>query len=830
MSSQDGDLFGPDPGADPLAYYDAGGRDGDAYLAADPAVGGAWRRFVAGLITQGNGDLSRIRGFLDRHVDELGLAFRLTGDVQERAWPLSPIPILISAAEWGGVEAGLIQRAELLEAVLQDMYGDQALFAGGHLPPAMASGSPHFARRMMGMKPPGGHYLRQYAVDLARGPDGTWRVLADRTRLSIGVGYALENRLALSRATGSLLGSIGARRQSDFFDALRDGIAADCVRSDPRIALFTPGRFNQSYPEQALLARHLGFSLVEGRDLVVRNSRLFVRTIAGMKRIDALWRWINTRDIDPLNFDSRSRIGVPDLLQVCASGEMLLCNWPGAGAVESRAMSAFMPRLSQYLRGEALLLPNAATWWCGGEEERDYVAANLDQLVISSAFRQPNALLPDSSTRVGATLSPAERDLFLQELERRPMDYAAQEVVRLSTTPCLDDGRIAPRGFTIRAFLTRGVDGQWVVLPGGLGRMSGDGDLRTSLIGEGDISCDVCVLDAPGSEQAVPVPVLVPPQVRRAQGLLPSQAADNLFWLGRYVERSHQVARVVRTMLDAGDVLQGDTGMSTAASRLAQLLERWVAIPKATSGWTLASIAGTALGSADQPGSVVTLDGRIRGLARLLRDRLSRDSWRALNRPLPRWVKGDSETIAAAADQQLEQSAAFVRLTADTMSRSAAWRFFDLGMSLERASLMTQACRVIVPGRANAMDLAALLDLADAQAVYRARYLTMPFIAPVLDMVLLDPAQPRSLVYQLRRISQHLEMLPSLREDGMAELPLRLARQLFVRVESLDADMLTPQVMDELQQALADLSNAISKRFFLEEVTTPTRDGAQLLS
>lgn len=830
MVSQVGDLFGPDPGADPLAYYDAGAADGDAYLAAEPQVAEAWRSFVAGLVAQGNGDLGRVRGFLDRHVDELGLAFRLTGDMQERSWPLSPIPILISATEWGDVEAGLIQRADLLETLLQDIYGDQRLFADGHLPPAMVSGSPHFARRMVGVKPPGGHYLRQYAVDLARGPDGKWRVLADRTRLSIGVGYALENRLALSRATGSLLGSIGARRQSDFFDALREGIAADCVRSEPRIALFTPGRFNQSYPEQALLARHLGFSLVEGRDLMVRNSRLYVRTIAGVKRIDALWRWINTRDIDPLNFDSRSRIGVPDLLQVCVSGQMLLCNWPGAGAVESRAMSAFMPRLCDRLRGEPLLLPNAATWWCGGAEERDYVAANLDRLIISSAFRQPNALMPDGSSRPGAELSAAERAVLLQELERRPMDFAAQEVVRLSTTPCLDDGRITPRGFTIRAFLTRGGDGQWVVLPGGLGRMSSDGDLRTSLIGEGDMSCDVCVLDPPGSEQTMPAPVMVAPPVRRAQGLLPSQAADNLFWLGRYVERSHQVARVVRTMLDAGDAFQTDIGMSSAALRLARLLDRWAAVPKAASRWRPTEIAGAALGSKEQPGSVVTLDGRIRGLARLLRDRLSRDSWRALNRPLPRYVSGDGESIAAAADQQLEQSAAFVRLTADTMSRSSAWRFFDLGMSIERASLMTQACAVMVPGRAGAQDLAALLDLADVQAVYRARYLTMPFIAPVLDMVLLDPLQPRSLVFQLGRIRDHLETLPSLREDGLAELPLRLARQLYVRAESLDAETLTPQTLDELQQALAEMSNAISKRFFLEELATPERDGAQLLS
>ena len=825
MASQGADLFGPDPGEDPLAYY-RGDPARDLFHVSPPPVAEAWRAFVAGLARQSGGALAEVQEQLDRHVEELGLAFRLTGDVKERPWPLGPVPIMLAAAEWAGIEAGLIQRADLLEAVIADLYTTQTLVTEGHLPAAMVSGSPHHARRMVGLPPAGGHHLKVCAMDLARGPTGEWRVLADRVRLTTGIGFALENRLALSRATGGLLGAAGARRQSDFFEALRKGIAADCARSDPRIALLTPGRFNQSYPEQAHLARHLGFSLVEGRDLVVREGRLFVRTIAGLKRIDALWRWINTRDIDPLNFDTRSRIGVPGLLSACESGQLAVANWMGAGVVESVAMSAFMPRLCELLLGEALKLPNAATWWCGGQAERDYVLEHLDELVLSSSFRTPVALLPDGATRPGASLTVKERTRLREAMARRSIDYSAQEIVQLSTTPCLVGNRLEPRSFTLRAFLARDASGNWRVLPGGLGRVSQEGDLRTSLMGLGDLSCDVCIVDPVGLQQPSTPVAQGPPAVRRAPGLLPSQAADNLYWFGRYAERCNETARAARTLLEVASAVEAPGGTGSTGRRLTRLLSRWGAAPQ----WAgPLDAAEAALSDEAQANSVASLDGKLRSLALLLRDRLSRDAWRALNRPLPLAAHSGAEATIAAADAVIERCAALMRLIADTMSRSEAWRFLDLGHSLERASLVLQAVRGLATGRPSPEDLSALLDLIDAQALYRSRYLDRPLAVPVIDLALLDPLQPRGLIFSVRRIEQHLEALPSLRLDGRADAPLRLARRLFAAIEEMEAESVDEEALGDLLALLMQLSDAIGRRFFLQENRPGPRDGGVLL-
>jgi len=828
-SSHEADLFGPDPGTDPLAYYAPQDGAGDLFASSPEVTRAAWRKFAGGLSNQCHCDLASLQPFLDNIVEDLGLAFRLTGDEQERPWPLNPMPIFIGADEWQSISEGLIQRADLLEQVIADIYGQQRLVTEGHLPAAVVSGSANFARRLVGMEPSGGHFLNVYAVDLARGPTGEWRVLSDRVRFPVGMGYALENRLAIGRATGGLMASVGVRQQGGFFDAFRQGIAASCERADPRMALLTPGRFNQSYPEQAHLARHLGFSLVEGRDLTVREGKLFVRTIAGLKRIDALWRWIGTRDIDPMSFDARSQIGVPNLITAAGEG-LVLANWPGAGVVESRAMPAFLPRLARSMLGEPLKLPNAATWWCGGEQERAHVLANLDNLVISSAYRRPITGLPDGHTRAGASLNDAERAELERGMAARPMDYTAQEIVSLSTTPALADGRFEPRGFTLRAFLARDDKGDWVVLQGGFARISERGDLRTSLMGMGDISTDVCIVDAAPSE--VPSEVLKPAklEIRREQGLLSSQSADNLFWLARYGERAHQTVRIIRALADQVSTAGQLPATGSTVNRLTNLLRSLGAVPEQSIKWPLSRLAGAALGSSDYSGSVRSLAQRERRIAQLLRDWLTRDAWRAIQKKLPKYIPGDLDSMAVACDRMIERHAALSWLLSDGMSRGPAWRFLDMGMRLERGSMILQSAQSIVPGSASAEDLSALLDLVDGQSLYRSRYLAMPYIAPVFDMVLLDPAQPRGLAYQVARIEDHLSSIPPLEDNGMPEPPLRLVRQLRVRLEGFDANSLTSKDLESVGEDLAALSEAISKRYFLQDDQSPGKAPVRLLA
>nr|WP_260924274.1 circularly permuted type 2 ATP-grasp protein [Novosphingobium sp. 9] len=294
----------------------------------------------------------------------------MPGDEDERDWPLTAMPLIVGAGEWAQLERGLIQRAELFEHLAADVYGPRRLVEEGHLPAPVIAGSPFFARSMLGRMPREGHFVQVYAADLARGPRGQWRVLQDRVRLATGIGYALENRLAMTRTSEGLLADGTVCRHADFFARMRDGMAAACRREAPRIALLTPGRFNQTYAEQAHLARYLGFPLVEGRDLSVLEDRLYVGTIAGPKRVDALWRWIDTQALDPLTFDARSRLGVAGLFDAWDAGGVEMINWPGAEVFETPAFAAFLPRLCRLLTGRSRCCPPSPHGGAGRAQRR----------------------------------------------------------------------------------------------------------------------------------------------------------------------------------------------------------------------------------------------------------------------------------------------------------------------------------------------------------------------------------------------------------------------------------------------------------------------------
>ena len=491
-----------------IADYCAREKKSDVLCAGrdDPA----WTAMLEELAAVAGDDLGHARDRVQRHAADIGTGFRIIGESEERAWPLSPVPLLIEADEWAGIEAGVAQRAELLETVLADLYGDAKLVERGLIPAALVAGSPFFLRPMAGLVPPGGHHLHFIAIDLGRGPTGEWRVLADHLRAPVGAGYALENRLAISRALGGLQGRLNVKRHAPFFAAYRDGLAAACRRFEPRIGLLTPGRYNPSYAEQAHLARYLGLLLVEGADLAALEDKLYVRTIGGLKRIDAIWNRLDPRLLDPLAFDSHSSIGVPGLIDAMAAGNVVISNVPGAGVLESAAFAAFLPRLATRLLGNDLLLPNIATWWCGQDQERARVIEDFDQLLIGSAFGVQPLGFEGRGPRPGAEITGAARAALLDDMARRPQDYVGQEIIRLSTMPVVTDEGLAARPFTLRVFAARGADGSWSVLPGGFARIGEHKDPRAAVMGEGNWSADVAVH---GPEPVAPVSLL-PPSVR----------------------------------------------------------------------------------------------------------------------------------------------------------------------------------------------------------------------------------------------------------------------------------------------------------------------------
>ena len=795
-----------------------------------------WHHLFDGVAGLTEGRLQRLQERIRRQADDIGTAFRLPGDTNERPWPVSALPLLIGEDEWRGIAEGVAQRAELLETVLADIYGPATLVSDSHLPAPLVTGSRHFRRSMIGLDLPGKHRLHIYAVDLARGPDGEWRVLADHVRTPTGAGYALENRLAASRAMGPLQTRLNIHRLAPFFASFRDGLAAACKRAEPRIGLLTPGRYNPSYPEQAHLARYLGLLLVEGDDLAVRDDRLYVRTIEGLKRVDALWRRMDSRFLDPLAFDSSSRIGVPGLMDALAAGDAVIANAPGVGVVESPAMAAFLPALARKLTGTELTLPNIATWWCGQDGPRGEVQARLDGLLIGPAFTDPVAGL--NQPTMGSALSPEARAALMAAMALRPQDYVGREVVRLSTMPVVAQDRLVARPFTLRAFAARDASGTWTVMPGGFARLGDDPDERAAVMGEGAFSADVGIV----ALHAVEPVSLMPSQVaiRRIPGTLPSRAADNLFWLGRYLERGEATLRLVRATL--GGTIDADAGASlvpVTLDRLATLLISTGAShidedddeeEQEDDPGTVRDLAELAAAALDGPGlaSVAVVLATARGIGEVIRDRLSADVWRLLDTLPAAGSSGDAGALLARIGPLQERFAALAGLSAENMGRTAGWRFHDLGRRIERSLATCRLVRAFAGETAGTDDLTTLLDLADSQISYRSRYIMGLALVPVRDLVALDPYNPRSLAFQVERIREHLAALPTLSDDGIAEEPVMLATEIGLTVQTARAESLSPKTMLGIENRLMALSDAIGRRYFLQDAETLRAPGMTL--
>ncbi len=756
-----------------------------------------------------------------RHIRDTGVSYRIYGEENERSWPLNPLPLILGEGEWAQIAAGVEQRANLMEALLQDIYGDATLLAEGALPAAALTGSPDFIRAMRGVRPRGGRYLQLYAADLGRGPDGRWWVLDDRTQAPSGAGYALENRLVLSRAYPDIYNAMNVQRLANFFDQLRRGLASAADRADPRICLLTPGPFSETYFEQAHLARYLGFLLVEGDDLVVRDGRVYVRTIAGLKRADVLLRRVDADFIDPLELNGASHLGTPGLVEAIRAGGVAVLNMPGSGVLEAKALLGFLPKLCRRLLGEELKMPNVATWWCGQPRERAMVEEGLDRLALAPAF---DGLGPDgvsTKTRLMADLSPAEREAFLARFHDRPGDFVGQEVVRLSTTPVYRDGGLTPAPFVLRIYAAATPDGM-CIMPGGFCRTSERPDVRAISMGDDVRTSDVWVIADRPVERVSLLTNKDDVKVQRILGQLPSRAADNLFWLGRYLERAEATLRLVRslcTSLMDSEAALHSTGETLG--RLQQLLIAWGAMEEDSLGARALEVAREALHAQENAGSVIRLVRSARRTAASMRERLSADFWTLLLNLETRMLERAQELVSEAeALQQVEAAlqvlAALSGLAQENMNRGAGWRFLDMGRRIERGVNICRFTRTLADETATIDDLDLLLDLADSQITYRARYLVGLALAPVRDMVMLDPFNTRSLAFQVAAIKEHLARLPSLLEDGMLEAPNKILLPLATELETAEAAEVDPERALGFEHALLDLSSAVADRYFLQ--------------
>jgi len=757
--------------ADPLRFvteYVATAGSYDEMYSAAGTLRPHWEYLTRALETLGSQELLHREQEAKRLLRENGVTYNVYNDPQgmSRLWELDIVPLLVTSQEWSVIEQGLSQRAELLNLILADLYGPRTLIAKGLLPPEVVYAHPGFLLPCVNVRPAGNCYLPLYAADLSRAPDGGMWVIGDRAQAPSGSGYALENRIVLSRIFPSLYRDSHVHRVALFFRALRSTLHALAPRQqdNPRIVLLTPGPGNETYFEHSYLADYLGFMLVQGGDLTVRDGKVWLSTVDGLQLVDVILRRVDDTFCDPLELRQDSLLGTPGLLQAVRLGHVAVVNPLGSGILENPALMAFLPVLSRQLLGEELRLPSVATWWCGGEKERTYVLAHLDRLVIKPIFPHPN-----SATVFGSTLTRVERQALAEQIRAQPHLFVGQEQVALSTTPVFTGTGLTPRPMVMRSFLVAR-DASYVVMPGGLTRVSPGPDTWIVSNQRGGISKDTWVL-ASEPERAVSLrsPHLRSIDVIRSGGEIPGRVADNLFWLGRYAERAEGTARLLRTVLvrlvEMGEV-QADPGMPPLLRAVTHLTTTYPGFCGEGAVKRLAAPEAELLDvlcNVQRPGGLQFTLNALTLAARSVRDRLSDDGWRVLN-GLPHLLESVTqlEEALSGVDQVIFGLAAYTGISTERMSRGSGWRFLDSGRRMERAVFGCGLLRTLgVPADETfPMLWEALLTVTENIATYRRRYHSQFEAAPVLDLLLFDESTPRSIAYQFVRLQEHMAGLP----------------------------------------------------------------------
>ena len=760
-----------------------------------------WRQFANyfGRLTPEEIEQRIHRG--DQYLRDAGVFYRqyeAHGSV-ERDWRLSHIPVLIDDGEWRDISRGLVQRAELLETVLADLYGSNRLVADGHLPAELVASNPEWLRPMVGVAPRSGHFLHFIALEIGRGPGGEWWVLGDRTQAPSGAAFALENRVATSRVFADLFPAANVHRLAGFFRDFRDALFVLRNGGGSRVGVLTLGPLNDTYYEHAYLARYLGFSLLRGKDLAISEGRVMVRTVAGLQPIDVLWRRIDASFIDPLVFAERSELGTPGLADAIRDQAVAMVNMPGSGILETRVLMAFLPRICQELFKESLIIPNIATWWCGQPYERDCVLSKLDSMMVGPALSTRLPFDMDEMTVLGGKSATSAIASPRAWIEQEGAQLVGQEAVTLSTTPAYVDGQLVPRPMIIRVFLARTPAG-WRVMPGGYARIGQSADPTAIAMQRGGSVADVWVI---GDRPIAPTTMRPPATAayRREQpAVLPSRAAENLFWLGRYSERAESIVRLARAYhLRLAESSNPEAPLLRHLKAYLEGID--VAIEEAIPEALLRSL-GSAMGCAGE-----------------VRDRFSIDGWAAIT-DLEKTTRRFSQTVrpgddaARAMGVLLRKVAGFSGLVHKNMYRFTGWRFLTIGRSVEYAAATASMLRDFADRAApdGALDLA--VEVADSVMSHRRRFAVETDRTTVVDLLALDASNPRSVLNHLTEIRTHAGYLPGALDAGAMSPLSRAILQAHTALAVQTPDTLDGRALGETRANVWRISDLISETYF----------------
>lgn len=809
-----------------------------------------WEYLGRSLDTLGESELIRRYQEARRLIRDNDVTYNIYTDPQGmgRPWDLDLIPLLIGSEEWSEIETGLIQRAELLNLMLADLYGPRKLIAEGILPPELVYACPSFLRPCDGIQREDGRYLHLYAADLARSPDGQFQVIADRTQAPSGAGYALENRIVLSRVLPSLFRDSHVHRLAPFFRVMRNmlnSLAAVPVK-EPRIVLLSPGVDNESYFEHAYLANYLGYTLVQGGDLTVRDGKVWLKTLDSLQQVDVILRRVDDEYCDPLELREDSFLGVPGLLQVVRQGNVTIANSLGSGILQNPALMAYIPQIAHYFFGEDLYLPNAATWWCGKEEDKHYVLENLQELVIKPFYPVNN-----QRTIFAAKLSVDKKNELIDQIKAKPHLFTAQSQMTLSAAPVLlQNASLDSRHIVVRSYLSAH-EKSFIVMPGALTRVSAaDNDFMVSNQLGGTSKDTWVVSTEPEKFDTLIAPVLPAVQRSADAGHVPSRVADNLFWLGRYAERAEGLVRLLRVIqLYLADSQMASISTQESAFALYQLLRAVTQTTTLYPGFVgegyqqrLASPESELLSvviDRNRTGSLAQTLVALLVTARSVRDRLSIDTLRVVN-DIDVLLDGLQEDklhglndVDDELDNLITALVGLSGLISENMTHEQGWHFLQIGRRIERAMHTTTLIRstIVTATQTNqeAMLLESVLSVIDSLMTYKRNFLLGFEVSSFLDLVLLNENNPRSISYQLMRIQEHVAYLPVDRTRQQLSAEERLTLELLTKLRLSNSNELASitesnairenmdQILTHIQKQLYELNNVMTAAYFQKD-------------
>ena len=819
--------------------YLLGEDDYDEMLDSQGQVRPHWSALMQEMEKLGSKEMELRRKEALKLLHENGVTYNVYGDSggSSRPWQLDPVPLMISGEEWRDVEAGLLQRAELLNMILADLYGPRELTKKNLLPHELIYNHGGFLRACDQVKLIGHHQLILYAADLARGPDQKMWVVSDRTQAPSGAGYALENRVAVSRVMPNIFRHSKTRRLANFFKSMHSGLTAIAPphAESPRIVILTPGPFNETYFEHAYLAGFLGYPLVQGEDLTVRDGYVWMKSLTGLKRVDVIIRRVDDTYCDPLELRADSQLGVTGLLEVARRGNVAIANPLGSSILENPGIQPFLAGIAQHFLGETLKLQSAATWWCGQPLEMDYVLANLDKLVIKPIYRAHG-----TSPVLGHMLSQAQLVKLRDRIRANPAFYVGQEHVSFSTAPCVTPQGFEPRKVLLRCFAAAGRNG-YEIMPGGLSSSAPEkGDMLIS--GQtGSISKDTWVIASEPEAKYETARNIGASAISGNDHALPSRAADNIFWVGRYAERAEGSIRLLRATVKKlyvnpnNDDPDYQVSLQCLLRAVTNLTGTWPGFLDEDHADLLKSPESELISVAldeQRSGSIANLLRNVVRTGYSVRDLWSTDIWRVMDDmdehlAQPHYL-GENALwkLQELMDRQITTLSAFSGLSMENMTRGNGWLFLDIGRRMERAMLIISILRNVLSAHhrdgVEAQLIESLLDTSDNTICYRQHYRSYFELSAFLELLLLDVSNPRSLAFQIDCLKNHVAKLPSSRKGQRFSAEERLMLEASSMIDLLNLSDLMVVSSDGIRE---NLDQQLSRLYYLLNTLSETITG-----